>query len=72
VNGWTVLADVLHPGEQGSKPGLVSACAARVQNADVLHPGEQGSKPIGAGQGHVILGPTCCIQENKDRNRLAG
>src|SRR6185437_2929560 len=38
-------ADVLHPGEQGSK----QECKLKLRDkkgADVLHPGEQGSKPV--------------------------
>jgi len=85
------IADVLHPGEQGSK----QECKLKLRDkkgADVLHPGEQGSKPVqwiergreGESRRAAsrrtrietserwsrpgLAGPTCCIQENKDRN----
>jgi len=62
-------ADVLHPGEQGSKPAGAATRCVIAGLADVLHPGEQGSKPGGSRRDPArAMRPTCCIQENKDRN----
>src|SRR6185437_7774935 len=64
-------ADVLHPGEQGSKQLHLRVQASRLNDADVLHPGEQGSKQWqAAALSCRRVAPTCCIQENKDRNIL--
>jgi len=70
-----IRADVLHPGEQGSKlVDQLNILRAKAGLADVLHPGEQGSKHLVGGTDPDyppladVLQPTCCIQENKDRN----